>query len=124
MEENNKVQTPEGIGNAGNEELSFFNFRTLFQTFILNWQWFALSLIISLGLTAIYLRYTTPRYQSSAKLLIKDEEKASAEQAKAKAVLDLVEKKDKELNMRIWGEDKEDKPIDVNDTESGDEDEE
>ena len=74
MEENNKVQTPEGIGNAGNEELSFFNFRTLFQTFILNWQWFALSLIISLGLTAIYLRYTTPRYQSSAKLLIKDEE--------------------------------------------------
>ncbi|MCR5847189.1 MAG: dynamin family protein [Lachnospiraceae bacterium] len=61
---------------------------------------------------------------ANLELLIKDEEKASAEQAKAKAVLDLVEKKDKELNMRIWGEDKEDKPIDVNDTESGDEDEE
>ena len=61
---------------------------------------------------------------ANLELLIKDEEKASAEQAKAKAVLDLVEKKDKELNMRIWGEDKEDKPIDVNDTESTDEDEE
>ncbi|MBO6090133.1 MAG: dynamin family protein [Lachnospiraceae bacterium] len=61
---------------------------------------------------------------ANLELLIKDEEKASAEQAKAKAVLDLVEKKDKELNMRIWGEDKEDKPIDVNDTETTDEDEE
>lgn len=61
---------------------------------------------------------------ANLELLIKDEEKASAEQAKAKAVLDLVEKKDKELNMRIWGEDKEDKPIDVNDTDSTDEDEE
>ncbi|MBR5067035.1 MAG: dynamin family protein [Lachnospiraceae bacterium] len=61
---------------------------------------------------------------ANLELLIKDEEKASAEQAKAKSVLDLVEKKDKELNMRIWGEDKEDKPIDVNDTDSTDEDEE
>ena len=61
---------------------------------------------------------------ANLELLIKDEEKASAEQAKAKAVLDLVEKKDKELNMRIWGEDKEDKPIDVNDTDEADEDEE
>ncbi|MBO4775788.1 MAG: hypothetical protein J5515_04155, partial [Lachnospiraceae bacterium] len=61
---------------------------------------------------------------ANLELLIKDEEKASAEQAKAKAVLDLVEKKDKELNMKIWGEDKEDKPIDVNDTDSTDDDEE
>ena len=61
---------------------------------------------------------------ANLELLIKDEEKASAEQAKAKAVLDLVEKKDKELNMRIWGEDKEDKPIDVNDTDSTEDDEE
>ena len=61
---------------------------------------------------------------ANLELLIKDEEKASAEQAKAKAVLDLVEKKDKELNMKIWGEDKEDKPIDVNDTDSTEDDEE
>ena len=39
-------------------------------------------------------------------------------------MLDLVEKKDKELNMKIWGEDKEDKPVDVNDTDITDEDEE
>ena len=72
MEENNNVTNQENLQES--EELSFFNFRSLLQTFILNWQWFALSLIICLGLTAIYLRYTTPRYQSSAKLLIKDED--------------------------------------------------
>ncbi len=74
MEENNNAQNLENVRNENNEELSFFNFRTLFQTFILNWQWFALSLIIALGVTAIYLRYTTPRYQASAKMLIKDED--------------------------------------------------
>lgn len=41
---------------------------------------------------------------SNLELLIKDEKKAAAEQAKAKAVLDLVEKKDAELNKKIWGE--------------------
>ncbi len=72
MEEKNNVTNPEGV--RENEELSFFNFRSLLQTFILNWQWFALSLIICLGITAIYLRYTTPRYSSMAKMLIKDED--------------------------------------------------
>ncbi|MCQ2517731.1 MAG: dynamin family protein [Lachnospiraceae bacterium] len=43
---------------------------------------------------------------SNLELLIKDEKKASAEQAKAKAVLDLVVAKDIELNNKIWGEDK------------------
>ena len=70
--EENKVTTPENVQET--EELSFFNFRSLLQTFILNWQWFALSLIICLGITAIYLRYTTPRYASQAKMLIKDED--------------------------------------------------
>ncbi len=41
---------------------------------------------------------------SNLELLIKDEKKASAEQAKAKAVLDLVAEKDVELNKKIWGE--------------------
>ena len=40
---------------------------------ILNWYWFVLSLIIFGGIGAIYLRYTTPLYQSTAKLLIKDD---------------------------------------------------
>jgi len=40
----------------------------------------------------------------SLELLIKDESKAIEEQKKAKEVLELVEKKDEELNKKIWGE--------------------
>ncbi len=72
MEENKTTLSVENVREQ--EDKSFFNFRTLFETFVLNWQWFALSLIICLGLTAIYLRYTTPRYQQYAKILIKDED--------------------------------------------------
>ena len=40
----------------------------------------------------------------SLELLIKDENRAAREQEKAKQVLALVEKKDIELNKKIWGE--------------------
>ena len=53
------------------EESSFFNFETIYTTLVFNWKWFVLSLIICLGLAAIYLRYTTPIYQANAIMLIK-----------------------------------------------------
>ena len=56
------------------EESSFFNFETIYTTLVFNWKWFVLSLIICLGLAAIYLRYTTPIYQANAKMLIKEED--------------------------------------------------
>ena len=40
---------------------------------------------------------------SNLEYLINDEKKAISKQAKAKAVLDLVEKRDEELNQKIWG---------------------
>ena len=40
---------------------------------------------------------------SNLEYLINDEKEAISRQAKAKAVLDLVEKRDKELNQKIWG---------------------
>ena len=40
---------------------------------------------------------------SNLEYLINDEKKAISKQAKAKAVLDLVEKRDEELNSKIWG---------------------
>lgn len=40
----------------------------------------------------------------SLELLIKDENKAVEEQKRAKEVLDLVDRKDEELNRKIWGE--------------------
>ncbi len=46
---------------------------------------------------------------SNLEFLINDEKKAISMQAKAKAVLELVEKKDKELNEKIWSEVKKEK---------------
>ena len=39
-----------------------FDFTTIYTILVLNWKWYVLSLIIFLGLAAIYLRYTTPIY--------------------------------------------------------------
>ena len=71
MEETTKLE--QGKEQEVREGLSSFDFATLYRTIVLNWYWFVLSLIIFGSLGAIYLRYTTPVYQSTAKLLIKDE---------------------------------------------------
>lgn len=55
------------------EESSLFNMNFLWTTFILNWKWFIISLIICLGCSFIYLRYKTPTYSVTAKFLIKDD---------------------------------------------------
>ena len=56
------------------EEQSMFNFQNLFAILVLNWQWFLLSLFICVCGALIYLRYATPSYQVSAKMLIKDDD--------------------------------------------------
>ena len=74
MEENKKLD----LGKVQEvAEKSFFNFQKLITTYLLNWKWFVLSLIICLGIAAIKLRYTTPIYQSHAKLLVKAEDNSS-----------------------------------------------
>lgn len=71
MEENKNLET----GNMKEQEVSSssFDFNAIYTMLILNWKWFILSLIICLGCAAAYLRYTTPVYQTFAKLLIKDD---------------------------------------------------
>lgn len=56
------------------EEETSFDFRTLLSMFLLNWQWFFLSVFICLCGAFIYLRYKTPIYKVSAKMLVKDED--------------------------------------------------
>lgn len=68
-----KIKTELNNATEATEENKFsFDFVALLTTIILNWKWFVLSLIICLGTAAIYLRYKTPIYQASAKLLIKE----------------------------------------------------
>ena len=71
MEENNNLLSTEET--IEQQEKSIFNFQTIYTTLVLNWKWFAVSLIICFGSAVLYLRYTTPIYQAYAKLLIKDD---------------------------------------------------
>ena len=64
-------------------EQSSFNFQKLYTIFILNWKWFVLSIIICLGCSYLYLRYKSPVYATSAKLLIKDDSNNKSASAKA-----------------------------------------
>ncbi len=56
---------------------STFNFQKFFMLFVLNWKWFVLSLIICLGASYLYLRYTSPTYSTTAKLLVKEDSNGS-----------------------------------------------
>ncbi len=55
------------------EEQSSFNFQAIYTAVILNWKWFLLSIIICIGVGLLYLRYSAPVYNITAKLLIKDD---------------------------------------------------
>lgn len=59
------------------EGTSTFNFQKFFMLFVLNWKWFVLSLIICLGASYLYLRYTSPTYSTTAKLLVKEDSNGS-----------------------------------------------
>lgn len=63
-------------------EQSSFNFQKLYTIFILYWKWFVLSIIICLGCSYLYLRYKSPVYATSAKLLIKDDSNNKSASAK------------------------------------------
>ena len=76
MEEKKKVETVENVDvpMQQEEEESSFDFRAIFTMVVLNWQWFVLSILICVFAAMIYLRYTTPVYTVSLKMLIKDED--------------------------------------------------
>lgn len=56
-----------------NEVESSFNLKAIYTMFILNWQWFVVSIVVFMSLAFIYLKYKSPIYQVSTKVLIKDD---------------------------------------------------
>lgn len=52
---------------------SFFSLSNLFAMVVLNWHWFLLSLLAFVTVAWLYLRYTEPVYQVSARMLIKED---------------------------------------------------
>ncbi len=56
------------------EEQSALDFQTIYSTLILNWKWFLLSIVLCCALAVAYVKLTPKVFQSSTKILIKDDE--------------------------------------------------
>ena len=73
------------------EESSGFDYRKLWSLVVLNWYWIILSIVLFITAAFIYLRYQAPVYQTSTKILIKDERgKKSSGQEMALDQLGLI----------------------------------
>lgn len=68
--------TPVTNGSVKEEEQanSFLNLQFFIKTFILNWQWILLSIILCLSIAFFYMRYTSPVYEVTAKILVKEDD--------------------------------------------------
>ena len=58
--------------NQFQDENDTINIRTEIEKYLRHWKWFVLGVIISLSLSKLYLRYSTPQYSASASIMIKD----------------------------------------------------
>lgn len=69
----------EDLIEGSNQKSSFFSFANLFAMLVLNWHWFLLSLIAFIAGAWLYLRYTEPTYQMSARILIKQDNSSKSD---------------------------------------------
>lgn len=69
----NELKENQQVWQQDDDEVTI-DLRDIFTAVVLNWKWFALSIIICVGLAFLYLRYTEPVYNMTAKLLIKDDD--------------------------------------------------
>lgn len=61
--------------NSDENQNEDFNLRDTLERYLNNWQWFVLAVCLCVSLAFVYLRYTTPQYQASTTILVKDEKK-------------------------------------------------
>jgi capsular exopolysaccharide synthesis family protein len=52
-----------------------FDLREAIERYLSHWQWFVLAVCLCITVAYVYLRYTTPQYQASTTILVKDEKK-------------------------------------------------
>ncbi|WP_299666375.1 polysaccharide biosynthesis tyrosine autokinase [uncultured Polaribacter sp.] len=58
------------------EENETLNIREELEKYLLHWKWFIVGLLLALVVAFLYLRYTTPQYNATATILIKDNQKS------------------------------------------------
>jgi len=57
------------------DEIEDVNLREQLNKYLVHWRWFLVSVVIGLVLAFLYLRYTTPSYEATTTILVKDEKK-------------------------------------------------
>ena len=72
MEENKNLELDSA--QTQQEEKSSIDFQLIYSTLVLNWKWFVLSIIVCMGLGYLYLKGTRPVFQTTTKVLIKDDD--------------------------------------------------
>ena len=73
------------------ESSESINIREELEKYVQYWRWFLVSVLIVLTLAFLYLRYTTPQYNASTSILIKDNQKSGiSDELKAVADLGIV----------------------------------
>ncbi|PIR14486.1 MAG: tyrosine protein kinase, partial [Flavobacteriales bacterium CG11_big_fil_rev_8_21_14_0_20_35_7] len=71
------------------EEESTINLREEFDKYLRYWKWFLLSVVLSIIVAFYYLRKTTPQYESSATIMIKDDKMGGGMMTELSAFQDL-----------------------------------
>lgn len=61
--------------NVVEDEINEVNLREQLDKYLIHWKWFVLSAVLCLIFAFLYLRYTTPSYEASTSILVKDEKK-------------------------------------------------
>lgn len=69
------MQDNENMNNVPEE--GGFDVKVILSYFLDYWKWFALSLLVSVVIGVVYLKYTAPRYRVTAKILLQDKEKGT-----------------------------------------------
>ncbi|MGM8362803.1 GumC family protein [Flavobacterium sp. ARAG 55.4] len=69
------MQKQEFYNDTIEDEIEDINLREQLDKYLIHWKWFVFSVLICLLLAFLYLRYTTPSYEASTSILVKDEKK-------------------------------------------------
>ena len=71
-------------------EANEINLKQLFEQYAFYWKWFVISVVITVIVALIYLRYAEKIYSISAKILLQDESQASGELAGLSEIASLT----------------------------------
>ncbi|QTE22529.1 GumC family protein [Polaribacter cellanae] len=82
------MQKHNDIINSHIEENDTINIREEIEKYALHWKWFVIGVILAIIGAFLYLRYTTPQYNASATIMIKDNQKSGISQ-ELSAIADL-----------------------------------